>query len=284
MKNIFLLVSFLAFSLIGNAQGKDVYKLYNENGKKVRYQKMLRKIKKADVVLVGEFHNNPISHWLEYSILEDISENNKVTIGMEMFETDTQTTMDAFLEEKLTKKEFDSLARPWNNFDTDYLQLIEFSKKNNIPVIATNVPRKYASIVYKKGFEGLETLAVDEKKWIAPLPIPYDKNLPGYQNMLKMMGGHGGENLPKAQALKDATMANSILKNKKEGELFIHFNGSYHSDDFEGIYWYLKKHNPELNIVTISIVEQKEVNKFKKENKEKADFILVVDEDVTKSY
>lgn len=282
MKKIILFIAF--FSSFFTFQAQDIYKLYNEKGKKVRYKKMLRKIHKADIVLVGEFHNNPISHWLEYSILKETSKEQKVAVGMEMFETDTQTFLDAFLKDEITKKEFDSLARPWNNFNTDYLQLIEFSKKNKISIIATNVPRKYASIVFRKSFEGLDTLSVEEKKWIAPLPIAYDKNLPGYQNMLKIMGGHGGDNLPKAQALKDATMANSILKNKKEGELFVHFNGAYHSDNFEGIYWYLKKKNPELKIITISIVEQENVNKFKEENKGKANFIMVVDENVTKSY
>ncbi|WP_196896075.1 ChaN family lipoprotein [Aureivirga marina] len=284
MKKLILFLVLFTSILTIQAQGKSVYKLYNEKGKKVRYQKMLRKIKKADIVLVGEFHNNPISHWMEYIILEDVSKKKDVKIGMEMFETDVQKDLNAFLNDEITKEAFDTLTRTWSNFDTDYLQLIDFSKKHKIAVIASNVPRKYARIVYKKGFEGLDELSTEEKNFIAPLPILYDKNLPSYQKMMKMMGGHGGPNLPKAQAIKDATMANSILKNRKEGEVFIHFNGSYHSDDFEGIYWYLKKTNPDLNIITISIVEQKEVDSFEKENKGKADYIMVVDEKVTKSY
>lgn len=72
-------------------------------------------------------------------------------------------------------------------------------------------------MVFREGFEALNSLPSNEKKWIAPLPIPYDSTLPGYVKMIEMMGGHGGENLPKAQALKDATMAHNILENHIQG-------------------------------------------------------------------
>jgi uncharacterized iron-regulated protein len=119
---------------------------------------------------------------------------------------------------------------------------------------------------------------------MAPFPIKYDANLPGYVKMKAMMGGHGGDNLPKSQAIKDATMAHFILKNRENDKLFIHYNGSYHSDDFEGIYWYLKQVNPNLKIVTVSVLEAKDVKKFDKEKKGKADFIVVVPSTMTKTY
>jgi uncharacterized iron-regulated protein len=98
------------------------------------------------------------------------------------------------------------------------------------------------------------------------------------------MGGHGGDNLPKAQALKDATMAHFILRNMEVGQRFLHFNGAYHSDRHEGIVWYLRQAQPELRIVTISTVQQKDIGKLEGEHVGKADFILCVDEDVPGSY
>ena len=99
-----------------------------------------------------------------------------------------------------------------------------------------------------------------------------------------MGGGHGGDNLPKAQAVKDATMAYFILKNMENDNLFIHYNGSYHSDDYEGINWYLKQTQPNLKIITVSIVEQENLKKLDKENKLKANFIIVVPPTMTKTY
>ncbi|HSQ47046.1 MAG TPA: ChaN family lipoprotein, partial [Lutibacter sp.] len=140
------------------------------------------------------------------------------------------------------------------------------------------------SKVYKGGFESLDSLTDEEKSWMAPLPIKYDANLPGYVKIKAMMGGHGGDNLPKSQAIKDATMAYFILENRESHKLFIHYNGSYHSDDFEGIFWYLKQGNPSLNIVTVSVLEADDVKKFDKEKKGKADFIIVVPETMTKTH
>ena len=99
-----------------------------------------------------------------------------------------------------------------------------------------------------------------------------------------MMGGHGGENIPKAQALKDATMAYFILQYYKPGSLFLHYNGAYHSENYEGIVWYLRQGNPELKISTITTVSQKDIQNLLKENKYKADFIICVDEDMTTTY
>jgi hypothetical protein len=99
-----------------------------------------------------------------------------------------------------------------------------------------------------------------------------------------MMPGHSGTNLPKAQALKDATMAHFILENYKQGSLFLHFNGAYHSDNYEGVLWYLKQARPTLKYATISTVSQKDISKLLAENRGKADFIICVDEDMTTTY
>lgn len=239
---------------------------------------------KADVVLFGEHHTNPIVHWLQMESTADLSKSRKLTLGAEMFEADNQQGLNNYLSGKITQKEFDTVARLWKNYPTDYKPLVDFAKKNDLKFIATNIPRSYANKVYKGGFESLDSLTAEEKSWMAPLPIKYDANLPGYVKIKAMMGGHGGDNLPKSQAIKDATMAHFILENIENDKLFVHYNGSYHSDDFEGIYWYLKQGNPNLKIITVSVLEAEDVKKFDKEKKGKADFIIVVPSTMTKTH
>lgn len=284
MKRLIFVIFFLITSIIGFSQEKKAYQLFNKKGKKVDYGKLLIAAEKAQVVLFGEYHNNAISHWLELELTKDLADKNKIILGAEMIEADNQKQLDQFLKGEINQKQLDSTARLWPNYKTDYKPLVEFAKENNIPFIATNIPRRFASIVSKKGFEGLENLTSEEKTWIAPLPIVYDSELPGYVNMMKMMGDHASPNMPKAQAIKDATMAYFIQKNLKEKSIFIHFNGTYHSDNFEGIYWYLKKAAPNLEILTIATIEQKELKKISTEDYNKADYILVIDEDVTKTH
>ena len=284
MKRLIFVIFFLITAIIGFSQEKKAYQLFNKKGKKVDYGKLLIAAEKAQVVLFGEYHNNAISHWLELELTKDLANKNKIILGAEMIEADNQKQLDQFLKGEINQKQLDSTARLWPNYKTDYKPLVEFAKENNIPFIATNIPRRFASIVSKKGFEGLENLTSEEKTWIAPLPIVYDSELPGYVNMMKMMGDHASPNMPKAQAIKDATMAYFIQKNLKEKSIFIHFNGTYHSDNFEGIYWYLKKAAPNLEILTIATIEQKELKKISTEDYNKADYILVIDEDVTKTH
>ena len=100
--------------------------------------------------------------------------------------------------------------------------------------------------MYQHGLTGLEELSEEAKAFLPPLPVPFDITLPGYDAMLAMGGGHGGETLPMAQAIKDATMAHFILSNLPEGAPFVHFNGAYHSQDGEGIGWYLREGQPDL--------------------------------------
>ena len=281
--SIVFLLSTLFFTEVFS-QGKPAYKIYNLKGREVSYKKMVKTISKSDVVLFGEFHNNPIIHWLEYEVASDLNLKRKLILGAEMFETDNQKEVNRYLNNEISQKGLDTLARLWSNYYTDYKPLLDFSKKNKLPFVATNIPRHFATKVYHEGLESLQELSDEDKKWIAPQPILYDPTLPGYVKIKSMMGGHGGDNLPKAQAIKDATMANSILKNWMQGSLFLHFNGSYHSDNFEGIYWYLKQHNSTIAIRTISTVEQKNIKKIDKENKGKADFMIVVPENMTKTF
>jgi uncharacterized iron-regulated protein len=282
-KYILFSISLLIVSIIA-AQNKPAYILFNASGKKISYKKMIRGLVKKDIVLIGEFHNNPISHWMELEITKDCKKQRSLVLGAEMFEQDNQSALNLYLQGKITSKGLDSMARLWKNHSTDYSPLVDFAKENNIVFAATNIPRKYASLVSKAGLEALDSLPAEEKKWMAPLPISYDPNLPGYKNMMTMMAGHGTANMPKAQAVKDATMAYFILQNLVPGSLFIHYNGSYHSDNHDGIMWHLQQRRHELAIATITTVSQNNLKHLLKENKNKADFIICVDEDMTATY
>ena len=284
MKSVLLIFSFLFISLTIAAQQKPAYVLYNSKGKKVSYRKMIKELANKDIVLFGEYHNNAIAHWLELAVAKDLSETRSLTFGAEMFEADNQQALNNYLDGKITAKGLDSAARLWSNYKTDYAPIVDFAKEKNAAFIATNIPRRYAALVSKKGFEVLDTLSTLDKSWMAPLPMAYDSTLPGYVKMVEMMGGHGGANMPKAQATKDATMAYFILQNFKPGNLFIHYNGSFHSDNYDGINWYLKKNRPDLKYATITTVSQKNIKELLAENKGKADYIICVDEDMTNTY
>ena len=283
MKNITFSI-FLFATIISVAQDKKAYQIFDKKGKKSSYEKVLKASEKTDVVLFGEIHDNSLVHWLQLEFTKDLAQRKPLVLGAEMLEADNQKQLDQYLKGEINQKQLDSSARLWKNYKTDYKPLVDFAKDKKINFIATNVPRRYASLVFKKDLVALDSLSALEKSWIAPLPIEFDINLPGYKGMMSMQGGHAGEKMPKAQAIKDATMAYFINKNRKENSIFVHYNGTYHSDNYEGINWYLRKLDADMQIVTIALVEQKDISKLEAEHYNKADFVLVIDEDVTKTH
>lgn len=285
---LFFLFSFLvissAFAPTGNP---DTYQWYTSEGKKTDWDKIVKEMLEADVVFFGEQHNDLIAHWFELKLAEAAFEAKgmNLVLGCEMFESDDQLVLNEYLAGIINDKKLKENARLWDNHATDYAPLVQFAKKNHLPLIATNTPRRYASVVFGGGFEALDSLSPEAKSYLPPLPILYDTSVNCYNALLHApMGGHSSENLPKAQALKDATMAHFILRNLESGKFFYHWNGSYHSDNHEGIVWYLKQARPDLKIYVISTISQKGLKELETENKGKGNAILVTDETFPTSY
>ncbi|HAM09979.1 MAG: iron-regulated protein [Bacteroidetes bacterium GWF2_41_9] len=282
-----LLITFVTF--VTNAQDNPAYKIFTGEGKKADYHDMLKQSLKADVVFFGELHDNPIAHWLELELTKDLhaEKGNNLILAAEMFETDNQLVIDEYFADIIKESSFESEARLWKNYSTDYKPLVSFAKKNNLSFVASNIPRRYASLVSTGGFDALQKVSEEGKKYIAPLPVEYDPELPCYKDMLTMNMGPKGpapENFPKAQAIKDATMANSIVKYRQSGQMVIHYNGSYHSDRYQGILWYLNKYSPSTKSLTITTVIQDSIGKMSDESRNKADFVIVIPTSMTRTY
>jgi uncharacterized iron-regulated protein len=285
-----LIFIILSFFLLAMQNDKPAYLLYQKDGTLASYSTLLKSMQDADIVLFGELHNNPICHWLQLKLTKDLFKHkgSNLVLAAEMFETDDQLVLNEYLNGFIKESNFEKEAKLWNNYKTDYRTLVEFAKQNKIPFVASNIPRRYASMVASGGWEALGKLDKLATNLIAPLPITIDTTLISYQNMYKMMGGgHGGTagwNIVYAQASKDATMAHRIAENWKEGKTIFHFNGAYHSDKFEGIVWYLNLYKPKLKIVTISSVEQDDLTSLKSESINLANFVICIDAEMTKTY
>ena len=288
----YLLVFWMVCNALGiMAQDKPAYRLLSAEGKPMKYRKALKLASEADIICFGELHNNPIAHWLQLELLHDLTAArgaDQLVAGAEMFETHQQPALTAYFAGEMEQEAFEDSLKLWPNYATDYRPVVEFCREKKIPFIATNVPRQYARQVSRQGIDSLQNLPAEELSLLVPLPFPIDYELPGYAAMREMLSGHGGDLNPEffiaAQAIKDATMAHNILKNWQAGKLFYHLNGAYHSDNQEGITWYVRKQAPEANIVTISVVEQEDISSLSEENRNKADLIIVVPERMTKTY
>lgn len=292
MKNSFRILLFLIATLTYSgvfAQELKSYQVYDKDREPIDFTEWISELSKYDVVLFGEHHNNSIIHWLQLKTTEALYEKvgDKLILGAEMFERDNQKILDRYLKNEIDSKELAKEARLWPNFTTDYKPLLDFSKANGLPFVAANIPRRYASLVAKNGLDTLRKFPRKEARYMAKMPIKVDTLTPGYSEMLKMMGEHVPGNpmdFVAAQAVKDATMAESIRKASNRRHLFLHFNGDYHSKEYGGIYWYLANRKKRWKIAVISIAEASDKELSLPEDFVPTEFNLVVPEDMTKTY
>lgn len=287
MRKLMALLALLA-AFGAAAQTKAAYAIFTSEGEETDYGKMLKALNKADIIFIGETHNCPIAHWMEYEITSDIIRKNPkgLVLGAEMFESDDQLLVDEYTAGVISSDRFEKEAKLWDNYWTDYAQLLYLARENSLRFVATNVPRRYASYVKDNGLEALQGVSDEAKALMAPLPIPYEQTSQddAMFGFMQLMGGKEGEKsyYAEAQAIKDATMAWFIAQNFDKK--FIHYNGNFHSDNKGGIIPFLEQYLPGKSIVTICSARQDSVKSLDKENQGRADFIIVAPTDFPMSY
>jgi uncharacterized iron-regulated protein len=273
------------------SQNMPAYEIYTAKGKKTSFKKLVEATEKKELILFGEFHDNPITHWLQFELTKEMyaQVGAQLELGFEMFEHDQQALLTMYLAGGLTEKQFKDSLRLWPNYETDYAPLIEFAKTKQLYCVASNVQRKYASLLFKKGRAAFDTISPAVRAQMAPIDFRVDTSLSQYKEVFSMgghMGPNMGMNMVESQAFKDATMAQFILENlgRKEGTVHLHFNGAFHSDFYQGILWYVQQKQPEIRVLTISTVTQGDVRKLDKEHIGRADFIICVPETMTRTH
>jgi uncharacterized iron-regulated protein len=234
----------------------------------VDFEVMLSDLTRADVVFVGEQHDDPNTHRLEAAILEGLKRRKIAPIvSLEMFERDVQPRLDEYLRGSLSEEEMLKASRPWPRYGTDYRPLVELAKGERWPVIAANVPRRIASAVAKTGKEAVEGLSAEDRSFVArDLECPLDDY---FERFAKSMGSHPGpEQKPEeqratteryywSQCVKDETMAESIAAAAGQpatGKPIVHYNGAFHSDFGLGTAERTRRRLPGKRVVVISML------------------------------
>jgi uncharacterized iron-regulated protein len=259
MKILFLFAGFLTCLISFSQTGIEKhYKIYNTHTKQLTtVEQIATDCKDADVLFFGEEHNDSACHYMEHVIFEALHKQygEKIALSLEMFETDNQVALNDYLagfipEDRLTKD-----VRLWSNYK-DYRPMIEYAKQNSIQVIAANPPRRYVSMVSRRGMKSLDSLSKESKKFLPPLP--YDTLTGRYREKFAdiMKGSPGGTspNIYYSQSLWDAGMSYSIYnywKKNKDKKIF-HCVGRFHCDEKLGTLAQLQKRKSGLKILNIS--------------------------------
>jgi uncharacterized iron-regulated protein len=252
------------------------------------FESMLAGVATADVIFVGEQHDDVNTHRLELAVLEGLARRRgDVIVSLEMFERDARDSLAKYVAGQLPEDEFLKVSRPWPRYRTDYKPLVDFAVAKGWPVVAANVPRPLASEVSKLGWTALESRAGDDRALFArDLKCPTDDDY--FKRFGEAMGQHPGdanqtvaqkremmERFYFAQCLKDETMAESIADAyaaKATGgakPLVVHFNGAFHSDFAAGTAARAVRRLPGKRVVVITMVPLGSLDALSVEKKER---------------
>lgn len=261
MKNYILVLITLLIG--GQMMAQDYSFVVAKTGKTITLGTLANKLKAYDVVFFGEYHDNADIHAAQLALLEQMYISNKrLILSFEMFERDVQPLLDSYLKGEISEADFLAGARAWSNYETDYKPLLEFARANGLQCIAANVPRRLAGKAARSGETFCETLSEEELSYIAEeLNIPAGKYRNNFFQTMAGNGMHGSaddvafmDNLYLAQCLKDDTMAEAILKYRKQKPKHdvLHFNGDFHSREFLGTVERCLWRVPKLKVAVIA--------------------------------
>ncbi len=269
------------------------HRVYDTHKKRfIDFETLASRLAAADLVFVGEQHDDPGTHRMELAILEGVARRrDSVTVALEMFERDVQPLLDRYLAGNATEAELLQGARPWKNYPTDYRPLVELARARGWPVVASNTPRPLASLVSRAGLAGLDTLAAATRLNVAArLDCPEDDYYKEFAAVMGDMSAHGPAagspadshalltRMYQAQCVKDETMGESVAQAWRPGRLVVHYNGSFHSDFRMGTAERARKRAGKVAMLVVTAVPVPNLDALapSKQDRKRADYLLYV--------
>ena len=251
------------------------HRVYDTRHKRfIDFESMLADATGADVLFLGEQHDDPATHRLEAATLEGLARRRgNVVLAMEMFERDVQASLDDYLAGRTTEGDFVARSRPWPRYAADYRALVEFARAWKWPVVASDVPRRLASLVSRRGLKTvLDSINATDRAFVAyDIDCPHDDYFGKFAKTMSDMPSHSGdstkesaaekaatiERIYQAQCIKDETMSESVASAFAAAPprpLIVHVNGAFHSDYGLGTAERVKRRLPGKRVVVVSFV------------------------------
>mmetsp|Transcript_3453 Transcript_3453/g.10465 ORF Transcript_3453/g.10465 Transcript_3453/m.10465 type:complete len:338 (+) Transcript_3453:74-1087(+) len=263
-----------------------------------------KEVFEADALILGETHDDPVAHELEKEMFRELTEvpKRKPILSMEILERDVQLVVDEYMQGAIRESDFKANARLPFNYDSDYRALVEMAKERQVQVLAANAPRRYVALARRVGRENLESsLPAAARSFLPPLPYAAasEQYAHKFSKIMAVLRGDASKPQPAppglldAQSLWDASMAHAICSAAKKGQLkassdrplVFHIGGGFHVEHGLGIAEHIPKYGEGIRIATVVIQPGSTDEPFDpKKHKDIADFIIITDENVPRSY
>ena len=146
------------------------YQFASPQGEALSLNALPQELLDADVILIGEWHTHSAIHRFQTDFLKARrNATSNITLSMEQFTREHQTTLDQYLNGAIGEQILMSQAAAWPNYESDYRALVEFSKANDVDVIAANAPKPFVQCIGRKGLPYLDQLSTEQSICVARL-------------------------------------------------------------------------------------------------------------------
>jgi len=125
----------------------------------ITFGQLVDAIFEADVVCIGEIHNNVMHHRLQLQVIKALfARDERLGVGMEVFQEPFQDSIDRYINHEIGEEEFlrqSEYAKRWTVDWALYRPVVEFCRKNGVPLAALNASKELTDRVSQVGYEKL---------------------------------------------------------------------------------------------------------------------------------
>jgi uncharacterized iron-regulated protein len=199
----------------------------------VTLAQMVEEIRGARIVFVGENHGNRENHRTQLEVIRSLRNSGvPVAIGLEMFVSGSQETLDEWVHDRIPEADFVKVFdENWSgNYWPAYRDIFEYARVHDVPMVGLNVERRAVRQASRAGFASVDPRDIPPIKGVSCDP---DKK---YRDVLRVaMGGHAGKEefvrFCEAQMLWDASMAWHLIDfaERNPDSVVVVLAGVFHS-------------------------------------------------------
>lgn len=166
------------------------------------------------MVFLGELHDNREHHRLQLEVIKALKGSGaRLTIGLEMFRTESQPALDRWVAGNMDLLAFMAIYRenwtiPWDAYD----EILLYARNNAIPLLALNVSDGVMQKVYRQGFAAL----TPEELKLLPPDVTCRVDKPYMDFVRRNFVWHSGDEATfrhfcEAQLLRNKVMADRLV-------------------------------------------------------------------------
>jgi uncharacterized iron-regulated protein len=186
------------------------------SGRSIEPEAFFAILRTKTVVYVGERHDEPADHGVQYAILRQLHRDEaSLAIGMEMFQTPFQDPLTKWsaglIDETVLRRETEYDDR-WGFDFSMYRPILEYARNRGIEVVALNTRHE---VVYAVAKDGLDSLSVEQASGLPELDLANEQHRALFDSEFdagEHAAGDGVDHYYEAQVVWDETMGSRVAE------------------------------------------------------------------------